>query len=556
MFKPEFNQFFNFSRMESTLKRWAQENPEVCRLHSIGSSHRGRTIYALEITSFGEGKESGRPGYYVESCIHAEEVMGTNVTMYIAWHLMSGYGSDPYITYLLHSRVYYILPRVNPDGAEFVIAQGQPWCGNGTYLPGEEQPEDGFYWKDLDGNGIVAQMRIPDRNGEWKISPEDPRFMVLRQPWEREGEFYRVLPEGEFRNFNGELHFPKPQDGNLNRQFPANFYPEGRQYGAWDLPLQEPESKAVADLFMSHPNIAGVMSYHTNAGVLLRPFSDKPDESFQGQDLKMYKTLGQMGSEITGYPLISVFHEFTTSKDVIRGGCLTDWTYEFLGLPSFVTELWDVNRNAGLVRDGFYPSDVRTAEEELKVLKYLEQYMEQPFVDWKEYDHPQLGKVEIGGWNRIWVFRNAPEQMLEEIAAKHCELSVKLSATLPELTIRQINSEKIGENMFRLSAIVTNSGYLPTYLTDQARFMHADEAVHVKLTSDANFDLVVGNSEKEIGHLEGRSNRTSTWSQWIPKWEPSEKLVEWIVKCKEGTSFTVDVRSKKAGGCTGEIKAK
>lgn len=381
IFKPNFNQFFDFERMQSTLTKWAEDNPGLCRLHTIGISHRNREVYALEITSFEKENAEKRPGFYIESCIHAEEVMGTNVTMYIAWHLLSGYESDSYVKELLESRVFYILPRVNPDGAEFVLKEGQPWCGNGTYLPGEEQPEDGFYWKDMNGDGVVAQMRIPDKNGEWKISGVDPRFMVLREPWEIEGDFYRVLPEGMFRNFNGEFHFPKPLDGNLNRQFPTNFYPEGKQYGAWELPLQEPEAKAAAEFIMSRPNMAGVMSYHTNAGVILRPFAYKSDEHFEGQDLKMYKTLGKIGTDITGYPAVSVFHEFTTSKDVIRGGCLTDWTYEFLGLPSMVTELWNVNQEAGIVQEGFYPSDVRTGEEEVKVLNYLEKQMDAPYLD-------------------------------------------------------------------------------------------------------------------------------------------------------------------------------
>lgn len=547
IFKPNFNQFFDFERMESTLKRWADEQPELCKLQKIGVSHRNRTIYALEISDFYKGNAEEKPGYYIESCIHAEEVMGTNVSMYIAWYLLSNFKNDSYITSLLESQVFYVLPRVNPDGAEFVLEQGQPWCGNGFYLPGEEQPEDGFYWKDIDKNGVVAQMRIPDKNGEWKVSDYDKRFMVQRESWELEGDFYRLLPEGEFHNFNGELHFPKPQDGNLNRQFPANFYPEGRQYGAWEVPLQEPESKAVGEFFLSRPNIGGVMSYHTNAGVILRPFGDKSDDNYRGQDLKLYKTLGQLGTDITGYPLISVFHEFTTSKDVIRGGTLTDWTYEFMGLPSFVTELWNVNQAAEIGQEGFYPKDLITGEDNAKVLKYLEQYMDNAYLDWEEYDHPQLGKVEIGGWNRIWVFRNAPEQILEKIAATHCEYSIKLAATLPKIEIQNIKYEKLDTDIYRLTAMVGNSGYLPTYLTDQARFMRSDEEVKVRIASEQNFEILDGRSEVNIGHLEGRSNRTSAWSQWIPEWKPAAKNASWIIKCKQGTNFSIETGNKKSG---------
>ncbi|MBI9044144.1 MAG: hypothetical protein JEZ06_06645 [Anaerolineaceae bacterium] len=551
VFKPEFNKFFDFARLEETLKRWANEAPELCRLHEIGTSHRGRTVYALEISSFKTGNPDERPGFYVESCIHAEEVMGTNVTMYMAWNLLSQYQSDSFVTRLLDSKVFYVLPRVNPDGAEFAFA-GHPWCGNGRYLPGDEQPEDGFYWKDLDGNGVVAQMRVPDPDGEWKISDLDKRFMVLREAWELEGDFYRLIPEGEFRNYDGEMIFPKPRDGNLNRQFPAKYFPEGRQYGAGALPLEEPEAKAAADFILAHPNMAGVMSYHTNAGAILRPFGDKSDEHYVGDDLALYKMLGEMGTEITGYPLISIFHEFTPAKGGVRGGCLTDWTYDYLGLPGMVTELWNVKQSAGVEQEGFYPSDGRSAEDEVKVYEFLKDRMENSFIDWKFFDHPQLGPVEIGGWNRIWVERNCPESMLEETAVTHTEYSLKLAATLPNVSVKELKSEKVDGDLVKLTAKIGNSGFIPTYLTDQARFMKADEPIMVTL--DGDFELIAGKSTLKLGHLEGRSQRRSTWSQWIGDWDPSEREVSWTVRCSTDTTLTVTVSSIKAGKCVKEIK--
>ncbi len=553
VYKPEINQFFDYERMESTLKRWAGEVPDLCRLHEIGVSHRGRVVYALEISNFRTQNVETRPGFYLESCIHAEEVMGTNVSMYIAWYLLSNFQHDAYITQLVDKQVFYVLPRVNPDGAEFVLKQGAPWCGNGRYLPGEEQQESGFYWKDLNGDGIVAQMRLADADGEWKISAEDPRFMQLREPWELQGEFYRLLPEGEFRNYQGELYFPKPQDGNLNRQFPGSYFPEGKQYGAGDLPMEEPEAKAVVDFILAHPNIGAVMSYHTNAGAILRPFGDRPDDQFLGSDLALYTTIGKMGTQITGYPTISCFHEFTPDKDDVRGGCLDDWTYSWLGLPSLVTELWNVDQAAGVATEGFYPTIHRTIEEEGKVLTYLESRMEKPYLAWETVDHPQLGRVEVGGWNRIWVERNAPQSMLEEIAQKHCEYSLKFAATLPKLSIKSLSSERLDDNLVRLTARIGNQGYLPTYLTDQARFMKADKAILVRLMGNAEFELISGTIEVKLAHLQGRVERTSTWSQWIKPWEPSERVVSWVVRCKGDCMFTVEASQEKSGVCQKEI---
>jgi hypothetical protein len=543
--KPEFNQFFDFERLTITLEQWAREAPSRCDLITIGKSHQNREVYALEITNKEVGEVSKKPGYYVEACIHAEEVMGTNVAMYIAWQLLSS--SEGLAKHLLDEQVFYILPRVNPDGAEFVIKQGQPWCGNGRYLPGEEQPDAGFYWHDIDNNGVVGQMRIKDSAGEWKISKEDPRFMELREPWEKEGEFYRLLPEGLFRDFDGEFEFPKPKDGNLNRQFPSSYHPEGRQYGAGNYALEEPEAKAVADFILQRPNIGGAMSYHTCAGAILRPFGDKGDDNFLGDDLKIYETLGKMGTDLTGYPLISVYHGFTPDKNTVRGGCLDDWTYEHLGMPSFVTELWNLNKAAGVGQEGFYPSEVRSGKDELKVYEYLKKYMEKPFIEWKTFNHPQIGEVEIGGWDRIWVFRNCPPQLLEETAKSHSEFTLRLAATLPQLNIRDIKAEPVEGGLIRLTASVANEGYLSTYLTEQAKFMKVDSPVKVKILSEDNYVLVEGKQEQNIGHLAGRSERVAPWSQWGKKWNKSIKKVHWIVKGEIGTKFTIVAENDKGG---------
>ncbi|MCB0053850.1 MAG: hypothetical protein KDE24_30380, partial [Caldilinea sp.] len=97
-----------------------------------------------------------------------EEICGTSVAVYTAWTLLSEYGRDPLVTRLLDEQVFYIVPRVNPDGAE--IVQTLPfyeWIGNGRYLPGEEQFGAGLHYADVNGDGLIVDMRIRDDAGEW-----------------------------------------------------------------------------------------------------------------------------------------------------------------------------------------------------------------------------------------------------------------------------------------------------------------------------------------------------------------------------------------------------
>jgi hypothetical protein len=180
--------------------------------------------------------------------------------------------------------------------------------------------------------------------------------------------------------------------------------------------------------------------------------------------------------------------------------------------------------------------------------------MDKPFLEWKEFDHPQLGKVEIGGWNRIWTFRNCPSQLLEGIAKKHAEYSLKLAASLPSIDIRNVKVEETLKGLKRVSAEIVNKGYLPTYLTDQAKLMKKDKGVLVKLLSEDNFEIIEGLQVKDIGELAGRSERTAPWSQWGNKWDKSLKTVSWLVDVKSGTKFIISAENEKAGLTSVEVK--
>jgi len=69
--------------------------------------------------------------------------------------------------------------------------------------PYDEEPVDGLLEEDIDGDGRILFMRIPDKNGTWKPLPKEPRLLVRRDPTETGGKYYRVLPEGLLKNYDG-----------------------------------------------------------------------------------------------------------------------------------------------------------------------------------------------------------------------------------------------------------------------------------------------------------------------------------------------------------------
>jgi murein tripeptide amidase MpaA len=87
--------------------------------------------------------------------------------------------------HLLDTRTVYICPRLNPDGAELALADRPRHIRSGTRpYPFDEEPVDGLTVEDIDGDGRMLLMRIPDPHGPYKKHDADPRLMVAREPGE------------------------------------------------------------------------------------------------------------------------------------------------------------------------------------------------------------------------------------------------------------------------------------------------------------------------------------------------------------------------------------
>ncbi|WP_204265329.1 hypothetical protein, partial [Enterobacter hormaechei] len=85
----------------------------------------------------------------------------------------------------------------NPDGAELALADRPRHIRSSTRpYPYTEEPVDGLTIEDIDGDGRILTMRVPDPHGGYKQHPADPRLMVAREPGEFGGEYYRLIPEG------------------------------------------------------------------------------------------------------------------------------------------------------------------------------------------------------------------------------------------------------------------------------------------------------------------------------------------------------------------------
>lgn len=297
-----FNHYFTNDELAEVLAGWVNEYPALAALSVLGKSYEGREIPLLTLTNTATGPDTDKPALWIDANIHATEVAGTTTALHIAHTLLTSYGTDARATRLLDNCAVYLAPRLNPDGAALAMAAVPQYIRSGTRPYPFDEKADGIHAEDMDGDGRILQMRIPDPNGDWKVSSQSLRLMEKRGPDEQDGTFYRLFQEGRIENYDGvQIQEARPLQGlDFNRNFPFEWKPENEQFGAGPYPTSEVEIRATVDFITRHPNISIAITYHTFSGVILRPFSTRPDEKMDVNDLWVYELMGERGKELTG----------------------------------------------------------------------------------------------------------------------------------------------------------------------------------------------------------------------------------------------------------------
>jgi len=548
-----FDTYYRYDELTRILHAFAEEYPQLVRIESIGKSYEGRDIWLLTVTNFATGPAEEKPALWVDGNIHASEVSPSSACLYLIHRLTREYGSHEKITRCLDTRAFYICPRVNPDGAEWALADKPKIIRSSTRpYPYDEDPIGGLVVEDIDGDGRMLMMRIPDPNGNWKKHPDEPRLMIRRDPDEVGGEYYRILPEGRFDEpFDPAILTiqPKKEGLDLNRNFPAHWRQEYEQQGAGPYPTSEPEVRAIVDFIVKHPNITGGVTFHTWSGVLLRPYSHQPDDAFPAEDLWTYQKIGAKGTEITGYPNISVYHDFKYHPKEYISGVFDDWMYDHMGVFAWTVEIWSPQRQAGITDYKFIDwYREHPVEDDLKLLKWSDEVLGgRGYVDWYPFEHPQLGRVELGGWDMLYAWRNPPPEFLEKEVALFPDWLVWHLLISPRLEVYEATVEPLGDALYKVRLVVQNTGWLPTYITKKALEKKLVRGVIAEIELPDGATLHTGKPREELGQLEGRAYKPSAISVWNADPTDDRAKVEWIVHAPQGGTVRLTARHERAG---------
>jgi murein tripeptide amidase MpaA len=552
----KYDHYYPYAELTETLKALASEYPSIAKLRSIGKSVENRDLWLMEITNFETGSPESKPAVWIDGNTHAGEVMGSMVSLKTIWYLLTKYGEAPSVMELIDNFTFYVLPRIDADGGEFVITTpyyvlgADNETGGGRWYPLSEEEwrssQHGLHLEDVDGDGFIVQMRIPDPAGEWKLSDKDARIMMKRAPEDKEGEFYRVYPEGLILNYRGEKEVkmaPARWSLNFNRNYPGEWAKEEISRGSGPYPLSEPETRAVADFIVSHPNICVAVTYHTHGGVL---FSYSEDEQIPVQDRKLFKIIEVIFGDQTGYPSRSMRRRGPS-------GSFSTYMTVHRAIPCTTVEIWDLLGEIGMEdwveRGGFVASAARQEEQALKLMAWNERELDGAgFIDWHEFDHPQLGKVEIGGWKKKFLRRNPPVKFMEGEVDKIMFFPFRLAKLLPKLIIKETSATKFGEDLYEVLMTLENIGALPTYVMKHALDIGSTKPAVVSIKLAKGMKLVKG-EECEKFHLEGYLNKdlTEVRQERLNTRDKNKVTFSWLVCAEESGEVKLKVKSQKAG---------
>ena len=551
------------SALQLAMARLATDHPDLVTVISVGESRQKRRIDALRLAA--GAPAPGRPALLIVANVDGPLVWTSSLAVQHARDLAARYATDARVKALLDTTTIYVVPRANPDAAQARFES--PLREQRASGPGVDDDRDGRMGEDppldVDGDGLVTWMRVPDPEGEWIADPSDPRALIRADRARGQRGTWKLVREGRDSDRDTVASEDAELDVDVNRNFPQGWSEHAPDAGRF--PTDEPETRALCDFVVQHREIALVMTYGELDDVVEKPRveakrprqSANPSAGIPEDDVALYAELGRRfqtsgaGSKGSGTDG-GTFQAWVKAQRGLWGVDVAPWSIP-LDAPapasagasagdanatpadeSAKPDKKDKSDKKGSKNDDDAPSD------DAKRLRWIDAHTDGVrFVPWKSFAHPELGPVEIGGF-APFARLEPPLDERAEIARKNTEFLIVLGESLARVRVVDARARDLAGGLWEVTAAVENDSLLP-HPSQLGVRTGAVRPLRVSLTLPQGAQVLAGRTVELVESLSGGGGR---------------REFRWLVRGSAPSDMRVAVDSDSAGASSVAVEVK
>lgn len=329
-----FDRYHSPEETVAALRDLARTHPGFAKVHVLAKSPGGRELALLEIGPETAKAAKTLPAVFVAANMEGTVPLASEAALYLARLLRDK--AD-----LRADRTWYVLACGNPDAASLHFAKplrldarnARPWNDDQDDATDEDGPDD------LDGDGIITQMRVKDPEGAWIAVPGEPRLMKRADGTKGEKGLWKLYPEGIDDDGDGRFNEDGPGGVNLGAAFPHLFKYHAADSGPW--PGSEAETFALFRFFDAHREIGLAFAFGASNWCLAPPRGGRKGDA----DLDQIKVPENMAGFINADPTrtYTIAEIMDMVKPLVPAGMeVTEGMIaSFLGLGAVVNPLED-----------------------------------------------------------------------------------------------------------------------------------------------------------------------------------------------------------------------
>ncbi len=603
----------NATQLNAALQQLAKQNSNMI-VHELSKTQSGTALLMLEIGSETNAKTKVKPAIFVLGNPDGTTPLGSEAAIMLAEKIKTNENAKRF--------TWYILPTLSPDALNRYFgnalfenpANSRPVNQDMDDATDEDGPED------LNGDGIITQMRVLDPQGTFLIHSADARVMRKASGEKGEKGMYKLYPEGLDNDLDGKYNEDPAGGVNNALNFPHLFKSFKPNSGLW--PGSEAEVYAVIEFIYAHPEIAATFTFGNTDFCLVPPkggrkgsanfskikvpkrlagnFGLDPARTYtmdeiiehlqpmvpagmeltpsmiagflglgaavnpQKADLSFY---GELSKQYKKYLKNLKVNTERLSPAKAKDGSFELWSYYHLGVPTFSMNFFTLEKAkkakadkegltveqiekmtpeefeaageekisafliannapkqytaakliemvkggkltpeqlAGMLKQMPKPKDDNKISDKVQaLLNYSDNELDgKGYINWTPFDHPTLGKVEIGG-AAPFVYHTPKAEWIDSLITLRLPWVFTVTEKLPALKIEKYTTKALGAGMYELNIWVTNTAYLP-YPTSMGE-RNKQPAPIILLIEGAGIEAISGKLRTPIQKIEGNS---------------------------------------------------